>query len=566
MAVHVSKRINGQELEARLSEKLTDADCRQSVPESGRLAQQPPTINPMNTHSISSSTRHGPRQPVVRNGRRAVAAVLLAACLLPICGPSAQAAGFPPSKAITDDGLRVAVTEALQRARGVGAQAVEVAADRGVVTLSGTVGNLLAKDRAVRIAEVTRGVRSVIDRVAIDTPARPDEDIRKDILTALMNDPATEHYEVGVQVKDAVATLSGTVGSWAESQLAAQIARGVVGAKAIQNKLHVKYSASRTASEILADVRARLQWDVWVGGDPVTATVQDGKVTLTGSVGSALEKSRAVTDAWVTGVTDVDGKALEVDPEISRKTERRLSTPVATDAAIRQAVLAAFRYDPRVASGVPEVIVEDGSVILSGKVGNLKAKMAAGADARNTAGVWRVDNLLIVQRRDLPGDAEASQVLKDALTRDPLLAGAQIESAVVDHSAYLSGWVSNSLQQAEAHDIASRVQGVVEIRNRLKVEPEDAVSYFDWPYLASDDYSPPRPKSNAEIARSIRKAFFWSPFVHRNDITVTVHGGVVTLDGKVGSWVGYEEADRDAHKSGATAVVNNLSVIKGAWF
>ena len=566
MAVQLTERRDGQVLEAQVSEKLTDADYRQFVPEFERLAKQHLTINDMKIHSISSSIRHDSRQPVARNGRRSVAAVLLAAWLLPMCGPAAQAAGPPPGKAITDDGIRIAVTEALQRARGVGAQAVEVAADRGVVALSGTVGNLLAKDRAVRIAEVTRGVRSVIDRMAIDTPARPDEDIRKDILTALMNDPATEHYQVGVKVKDAVATLSGTVGSWAESQLAAQLARGVVGAKAIQNNLQVKYSASRTASQILADVRSRLQWDVWVGGDPVTATAQDGKVTLTGSVGSALEKSRAVTDAWVTGVTDVDGKALEVDPEIGRKTERRLSTPVATDAAIRQAVLAAFRYDPRVAPGVPEVIVEDGSAILSGKVGNLKARLAAGADARNTAGVWRVDNLLIVQRRDLPSDAEASRVLKDALVRDPLLAGAQIESAVVDHSAYLSGWVSNSLQQAEAHDIASRVQGVVEIRNHLKVDPEDAVSYFDWPYLASDDYAPPRPKSDAEIARSIRKAFFWSPFVHRNDITVTVHGGVATLNGRVGSWVAYEEADTDARKGGATAVVNDLSVPKGVWF
>lgn len=520
----------------------------------------------MKTDTLSISNDPVGQRPHVPSGHQPLAVFLLAACLLAVSGPVLQATASPPPQAITDDGIRLAVTEALQQARGVGAQGVEVTADQGVVTLTGNVGNLLARDRAVRIAEATRGVRSVIDRLAIDAPNRSDEDIRKDILLALMNDPATEHYEVTVTVKDAVATLSGTVGSWAESQLAARIARGVVGTKAVQDHIKVKYSAPHTDAEILADVQSRLRWDIWVGGDPITPAVKAGQVTLTGSVGSALEKTRALTDAWVTGVTDVDGKALKVDPELSRKAERKASNPVETDAAIKQAVLAAFRYDPRVAAFAPEVIVEDGSVILSGKVGNLKAKLAAGADAKNTAGVWTVDNLLVVQRRDLPSDAQAGKVLKDALVRDPLLAGAQIESAVVNHSAYLSGWVSDSLQKTEAREVASRILGVVEVWNHLKVEPDDAVAYFDWPYLASDDSAPPRPKTDAEILRSIRKSFFWSPFVHRNDIAITVHGGVVTLDGKVGSWVGYEEADRDARKSGATAVVNNLSVSKGAWF
>ena len=52
-----------------------------------------------------------------------------------------------------------------------------------------------------------------------------------------------------------------------------------------------------------ADVKARLQWDIWINGDPIKATVKDGKVTLAGTVGSAIAKSRALDDAWVNGVT-----------------------------------------------------------------------------------------------------------------------------------------------------------------------------------------------------------------------------------------------------------------------
>ena len=102
---------------------------------------------------------------------------------------------------------------------------VDVSTSQGIVTLSGSVDNLLAKERAVKIAESIRGVRGVIDRITVTPVSRPDADIRKDILTALLQDPATESYQVAVSVQDAVATLTGSVGSYAEKQLAARIAQ-----------------------------------------------------------------------------------------------------------------------------------------------------------------------------------------------------------------------------------------------------------------------------------------------------------------------------------------------------
>jgi osmotically-inducible protein OsmY len=48
--------------------------------------------------------------------------------------------------------------------------------------------------------------------------------------------------------------------------------------------------------------------------------------------------------------------------------------------------------------------------------------------------------------------------------------------------------------------------------------------------------------------------------MERHHITVTVDGGVATLTGTVGSWIGYGEADNDAHKSGAPVVLNRLKV------
>lgn len=107
----------------------------------------------------------------------------------------ADAATTP--KAITDHGITSAVERGLIFEKGVFPSNVDVNTSEGIVTLSGAVSNLLAKERAVKIAESIRGVRGAIDRITVNPVARPDADIRKDILAALRQDPATTAYKVG---------------------------------------------------------------------------------------------------------------------------------------------------------------------------------------------------------------------------------------------------------------------------------------------------------------------------------------------------------------------------------
>ena len=49
------------------------------------------------------------------------------------------------------------------------------------------------------------------------------------------------------------------------------------------------------------------------------------------------------------------------------------------------------------------------------------------------------------------------------------------------------------------------------------------------------------------------------------DIKVAVDGGVATLTGTVGTWIGWGEADKDARRSGATTVLNRVKVKEGTW-
>jgi len=153
-----------------------------------------------------------------------------------------------------------------------------------------------------------------------------------------------------------------------------------------------------------------------------------------------------------------------------------------------------------------------------------------------------------------------------------------IDVAVINRVAYLSGAVESSYQQSDAVEVASRTKGVALVRNHLKVEPEFSITSYDWPYYSYSDwpyynqpyyteqFGPQAYASDEQIKKKIEDSFFWSPFVHSGDIKVTVDGGVASLSGSVGSWIGFGEADKDAHKSGATEVLNSVQVKRGAWF
>ena len=535
---------------------LKSATVRLSMIEQLRTRREMAMNQSVRERSTGYGASTGRQWPVV-----AAAMILLALVVSPL-----QAA--ETRKPISDGAITSAVESELLSDEDVSPNPIDVAASHGVVTLSGSAGDLLARRRAVRIAESTRGVLGVVDDIAVAPVSRPDEAIREDVVTALHRDPATESYPVTVAVKDGVVTLTGSVGSWAEGQLAARIAEEVRGVKDVDNGLAINYAAKRTDAEIAADITDALDWDVLLNGYFIKPVVQNGRVMLGGAVGSVMERSRAIEDTWVNGVVAVDATNLKVEPWAREEVRRRRKRVVKSDPEIRRAVQASLRRDPRVSPFSLNVAVEDGVVILDGAVTSLKAKTVAEQDARGTVGVLWVDDLLRVRPSSPPSDTEAERDLKAAVRWNPLFDGCQIDIAVINHAAYLGGWVDSAFQRAEAQDIASRTKGVLEVRDHLKIWSRSgyALRFRHWRAYAWEKTWPPSLQTDAQIKRNIERAFFWSPFVDRDDIAVTVHDGVVTLTGLVDGWLAYGEADRDARASGAIDVRNRLAVKPGAWF
>ena len=461
------------------------------------------------------------------------------------------------------------VENELARDQAVPSHNIDVLTTVGVVTLSGTVDNVLAKERAAKIAMTVKGVRSVVNKIVVIPPVlRMDRDIRRDIVDALLMDPATDSYEIDVEVVNNAATLSGTVESQQEKILCETVAKGVKGVTAVNNNIDVKLTRERSDDEIKADVEKALEWDAYVDHGLVIVHVEDGTVNLLGTVGSASEKRLALVDAYVRGVKAVDVSELKVERWARDEDLRKKKYAVKTEDAIRKAVEDALILDPRVSSFEIDTEVSGNVVTLRGTVDNLKAKLSAAQDARNTVGVRAVDNRIKVKPNTGINGPMIEKNIEDAFLRDPYVSVYQISVDVTGGVASLSGTVDSYFEKIQAEDIASKINGVIVVDNNLTVRKDYAPHIYD-PYVDDwylGDYDWYRhdfryPKmSDAEIKDNIDDELFWSPFVDADDVNVTVDEGKAILTGMVDSWSEYFSAEENAYEGGAVYVDNDLIV------
>ncbi|MFO8013242.1 MAG: BON domain-containing protein [Phycisphaerae bacterium] len=512
------------------------------------------------------------RESIDRGGCEAthlwLAVLALAAMAAALTSTTALAANA--ERRATDTAVAAAVTDELLYDPAVPLNRIDVDVRQGVVTLKGEVDNVLAKDRAARIAETVKGVRAVINRIEVEpSTQRSDEAIESDIENALVTDPAAESFEVSVAVQDGTAVLSGTVESFQERHLAAQVAKGVRGVEKIGNQIDVDYKTDRGDGDIEADIQRALHWDTLVDDALIEVDVNNGKVTLTGTVGSAAEKTQAAAEAWVAGVKEVDASGLKVAKWARDEDLRKDKYEPRSDEAIRDAVTDAFVYDPRLVPFEITPEVRHGVVTLRGTVSNLKAKRAAAEVARRTVGVVRVKNRLKVRPGGDISDTEIVENLREALRRDPFIEGFEVTVSVVDGVAHLYGSVDSYFEKGRADDVASRTKGVVAVRNNLDVAGEGQPLTYE-PFLEEDiypydydwyDYEPsPTYTRDSEIETDIEDELWWSPFVDKDQVTVSVENGVAHLTGEVDDWSEREAATQNAYEGGATWVDNDLTV------
>ncbi len=421
------------------------------------------------------------------------------------------------------------------------ADKIDVNVIEGIVTLSGSVGNLLARERAARIAQAVLGVRAVVNELEVTPAGKRDATIESDITWALLRDPVADSWEVDVRAENGVATLTGSVGSWTEKQFAERVAKSVSGVRRVNNELEWAFEGNRDDADIQAEVERALRASVWIDDALIDVSVEDGHVTLQGAVGSSTEKSRAITKAWVAGVESVKHGGLAVEWWARDAMRRAEKYKVKSDEAVERAIEDAYLYDPDVLSFSVEAEADHGSVTLTGTVDSLAAKRAAERTARNTVGVYRVTNLIKVRPTQGPTDEAIRNDIIRALSINPVVEQYDIDVKAYNGRVYLDGRVNSTFEREQVEDIAARQRGVIEVVNLLEIS--------DWEW-----------HSDWEIKEEIQSEFFWSPFVDGDGIEVTVEDGVATLQGEVDTPGEHESAIENAYEGGARRVISRLSV------
>ena len=216
---------------------------------------------------------------------------------------------------------------------------------------------------------------------------RSDAEIQQDVLRELKWDTRIEETDVGVEVDDAIVTLTGTVGSWAKRMAAQEAAHRVAGVLDVANDIKVKVPGDigRTDTEIAAAVRRALEWDVLVPEARLKSTVANGWVTLEGTVdvwSQRQDAERAIRNlAGVRGVTN----AIQISPPPALPLDVRLAIEQALE---RQAVREARKI---------RLDVRDGRVDLSGVVHSWAEREAVVGAAKGTRGVREVEDHLRIE-------------------------------------------------------------------------------------------------------------------------------------------------------------------------
>ena len=216
-----------------------------------------------------------------------------------------------------------------------------------------------------------------------------------------------------------------------------------------------------TDSEVHRLVIEELKWDSVVDETDVGVEVDDGVVTLTGTVGSYAEKTAAREAAHrVMGVLDV---ANDIEVHVP-------GSKAKSDTEIAQAVRAALEWDTLVPHERIQSTVSAGWITLAGAVANWQQRGDAENAVRNLAGVKGVVNKIVVAPLEA-APTLVREAIEQALERQAERDADRIRVDLYDGHLTLSGIVHSWHEKRAVLGAAGHAPGVTDVADRLLISP-----------------------------------------------------------------------------------------------
>jgi len=189
---------------------------------------------------------------------------------------------------------------------------IGVAADNGVVTLTGHVSTYAEKLAAERAAQRVTGVRGIAEEIEVRPPyakKTKDDEIAERAVRILQWDVSVPPGRILVKVEKGWVTLTGTVDwDYQRGAAAADIQKlsGVVGLMNL-----IKVEPAVRAADVKQKIEDAFRRNAVLDAGEIRVSAVDGTITLNGRVRNWSERNTAERAAWsAPGVTAVEDRLL----------------------------------------------------------------------------------------------------------------------------------------------------------------------------------------------------------------------------------------------------------------